>query len=253
MKKSKLFALSFIILLLNLSFTAGEEENPKQIVQHAVNLMNGKSSQSEATMTIIRPKWTRKISMKTWSLGNDYSMILITAPAQDNGQTFLKRDNEMWNWLPNISRIIRIPPSMMGQSWMGSDFTNNDVVKRNSLINDYEHKLLGTETIENYETYKIQLLPKENAPVIWGKVILYIAKKEYFLLKGEYYDEDGILVNLETQTNIRHFGDRDLPATLTIVPVKEKGKKTILEFQQMNFNVELSEEFFSQQNMKTLH
>lgn len=242
----------WILLTFSVSILQAQQVDPKQLVSKAVNLMNGKSSQSEATMTIVRPKWTRTISMKNWSLGNDYNMILITAPAQDKGQSFLKRGNEMWNWLPTISRIIRIPPSMMGQSWMGSDFTNNDVVQRNSLVNDYDQTLLGTETIESYETYKIQLIPKPDAAVIWGKVILYIAKKKYFMLRGEYYDEDGKLINLETQTNIRHFTDRDLPAKLTITPVNEKGKKTVLEFNQITFNVDLTEDFFSQQNMKSL-
>lgn len=248
----KKYTVVLILLLVHVLSTRAQDVDPKQVVQSAINLMNGKSSESEATMSIVRPKWTRTISMHSWSLGNDYNMILITAPAQDKGQSFLKRQNEMWNWLPSISRIIRIPPSMMGQSWMGSDFTNNDVVQRNSLVKDYDHKLLGEEQIEGYKTYKIELDPKPDAAVVWGKVVLWIAEKEHFMLKAEYYDEDEKLVNLETQTNVRHFGDRDLPSKMTIVPVKEKGKKTVLEFSQIDFNVSLQKDFFSQQNMKSL-
>lgn len=248
---TKLLTL-LLTAMIHMSVAYAQDVQPKQIVQNSINLMNGKTSKSTATMSVIRPKWTRTITMKAWSLGNDYNMILITAPAKDKGQTFLKRENEMWNWIPTISRIVRIPPSMMGQSWMGSDFTNNDIVKRNSLVNDYEHEIMGTETIEGHETYKITLTPKKDAAVIWGKVVLYISKKEYFLLKGEYYDESGTLVHLETQTNIRHFTDRDLPSKLTIVPVKEKGKKTVLEFEEIEFNVPIQKDFFSQQNMKSL-
>ncbi len=243
----------FCALFWSVADTAyAQQADPKQIVQNAINLMNGKSGRSDATMTIVRPKWTRTISMKTWSVGNDYNMILVTAPAQDKGQSFLKRKNEMWNWLPSVSRIIRIPPSMMGQSWMGSDFTNNDLVKRNSLVTDYTHQLAGEEVIGGYKTIKIVLTPKEDAAVIWGKVVLWIAAKEYFLLKAEYYDEDGGLVNRETQTDVRHFTDRDLPSKLTVVPVKEKGKKTVLQFDKIEFNVGLDESFFSQQHMKSL-
>ncbi|MCB0696365.1 MAG: outer membrane lipoprotein-sorting protein [Chitinophagales bacterium] len=245
------FKLLVITFLYSVTIYA-QDNNPKQIVLDAINLMNGITSKSTATMSVVRPKWTRSISMRSWSLGNDYNMILITSPAKDKGQTFLKRENEMWNWIPTISRIVRIPPSMMGQSWMGSDFTNNDLVKRNSLVNDYEHTLAEGETIEGYKTYKITLTPKKDAAVIWGRIILYIAKKEHFILKGEYYDESGTLVNLETQTNIKHFTDRDLPSKLTIVPVKEKGKKTVLEFEQIEFNVSIKKDFFSQQNMKSL-
>ncbi len=253
LNSQKIWILFIACLFFFTTVSYSQDTNPKQIVLNSVNLMNGKSNQSEATMTIVRPKWTRSISMKTWSMGNDYSMILITEPAQDKGQVFLKRINEMWNWLPSISRIIRIPPSMMGQSWMGSDFTNNDVVKRNSLVNDYDQTMIGSDTIENYDTYKIQLIPKPDAAVIWGKVILHIAKKEYYLLKAEYYDENGKLINLETQTDIKQFGDRKLPSKLTIAPVNEKGKKTTLEFKTMNFNVNIKEDFFSQQNMKSVN
>lgn len=247
----KALVLSMSLLFITPSIQA-QDVNAKQVVLNAINLMNGKTSKSTATMSVVRPKWTRTISMKTWSLGNDYNMILITAPAQDKGQTFLKREKEMWNWIPTISRIVRIPPSMMGQSWMGSDFTNNDLVKRNSLVDDYDQSISGEEIIEGYKTYKITLIPKKDAAVIWGKVVLYIAQKEHFLLKAEYYDEGGKLVNLETQTDIKHFTDRDLPSKLTIVPVKEKGKKTVLEFDNIEFNVPVNKDFFSQQNMKTL-
>lgn len=253
MNSIKIWFIFIIWLTCFSTVSYSQDPNPRQVVLNAVNLMNGRSNQSEATMTITRPKWTRSISMKTWSMGNDYSMIFITEPAQDKGQVFLKRLTEMWNWLPSIGRIIRIPPSMMGQSWMGSDFTNNDLVKRNSLVNDYDQKFLGSDIVENYDTYKIQLVPKPNAAVIWGKVILNIAKKEYFLLKAEYYDEDGKLINLETQTDIKKFGDRNLPSRLIIVPVNEKGKKTTLVFKNIKFNINIKEDFFSQQNMKSIH
>ena len=229
-----------------------QAQDATDIVRKANNLMNGKTSESIATMTIQRPTWSRTVSMKTWSLGDDYYMILITAPAQDKGQVFLKRHNEMWNWMPTISRIIRIPPSMMGQNWMGSDFTNNDLVKENSIVDDYTHKLLGSDTVEGYDCYKIQLIPKPNAAVVWDKIILWIAKTKYFMLKAEYYDEDGKLVNRQISSDIKHFGDRDLPAKMEMIPVYEKGKKTILLFEQMTFDKPLNESFFSQQNMKSL-
>ena len=245
----------FSIALLPILFSFGkinQQPDPTEIVRKANELMTGRSSESVATMTIARPSWTRNVSMKTWSLGNDYYMILITAPAQDKGQVFLKRHNEMWNWMPSISRIIRIPPSMMGQNWMGSDFTNNDLVKANSIVDDYTHTLLGSETVSGYDCYKIQLKPKPDAAVVWDKIIAWIAKDKYFMLKAEYYNEDGELVNREVQSDIRHFDDRDLPSKLVMTPVKEKGKQTIFQFQKIAFNVSLKEDFFSQQNMKNL-
>jgi|SRR5690242_4798913 len=252
--KQKIFQKLRLLFPVSLLFysACARSQDATEIVKKANDLMNGKTSESAATMTIQRQGWSRTVSMKTWSLGNDYYMILITAPAQDKGQVFLKRNNEMWNWMPSISRIIRIPPSMMGQNWMGSDFTNNDLVKANSIVDDYDHKFLGSEAIEGYDCYKIQLTPKPNAAVVWDKIILWISKKQYWLLQAQYYDEEGNLVNKEMQSDITRFNDRELPATLEMIPVKEKGKKTILHFQQMSFNKPLNQSFFSQQNMKTV-
>ncbi len=248
LKKNHPFLVIMLLFLCNFS----RAQDATDIVRKANDLMNGKTSESIATMTIQRPGWSRAVSLKTWSLGEDYYMILITGPAQDKGQVFLKRNNEMWNWMPAISRIIRIPPSMMGQDWMGSDFTNNDLVKENSMVDDYTHKLLGMEMTEGYDCYKIQLTPKPNAAVVWDKIIVWISLKKDFLLQAEYYDEDGKLVNREILSDIQHFGDRDIPAKLEMVPLNQKGKKTILQFEQMTFNKPLSESFFSQQNMKSL-
>ncbi len=249
--KYKNFLITITALLLSIANSKAQVD-ADALVKKANDLMNGKSSESVATMQIIRPGWTREVSMKTWSLGNDYYMIYITSPAQDKGQVFMKRKNEMWNWMPSISRIIKIPPSMMGQNWMGSDFTNNDLVKANSIVDDYTHTLLGMENVEGYECYKIQLTPKPNAAVVWDKIITWIAKDKYFLLKAEYYNEDGELVNRETQSDIQHFGDRDLPSKLVMTPVKEPGKQTIFIFRRLAFNMPMKEDFFSQQNMKNV-
>ncbi|HWB23961.1 MAG TPA: outer membrane lipoprotein-sorting protein [Chitinophagaceae bacterium] len=250
MKKLFLSLLPVCLFAMN---GYSQQENATDIVRKANDLMNGASSQSTATMTITRPTWTRTVGMKTWSLGSDYYMILITAPAQDKGQVFLKRQTEMWNWMPSISRIIRIPPSMMGQNWMGSDFTNNDLVKANSIVDDYTHTILGSEVVEGFDCYKIQLIPKTNAAVVWDKIVVWIAKGKYYMLKAEYYNEDGQLVNREIQSDIKRFGDRDLPSKLVMTPVSEPGKQTTILFQQLAFNMPMKQEFFSQQNMKSLH
>lgn len=201
-------------------------------------------------MQIVRPTWTREISMKIWSLGTDYYIIYITAPAREKGQVFLKRHEDMWNYLPNIDRMIKIPPSMMMQSWMGSDFTNNDLVKVSSMVDDYTHKLIGNDTIEGFDCYKIQFNPKPDAAVVWGKIILWISKEEYYELKALYYDEDGKLINKEFMSDIKQMGDRKLPSHMEMVPVDKEGQKTVLDFIDMEYNIGLNADFFSIQNMK---
>jgi outer membrane lipoprotein-sorting protein len=240
------------ILILTLLFPAmmTDAQNATEIVQKANDLVMGKTSKGITTMTIERPSWSRTVSMKSWSKGNDYYLILITAPARDKGQVFLKRKTEMWNWMPTISRMIKIPPSMMSQSWMGSDFTNDDLVKMNSIVEDYNHKIIGEEKVGDFDCYKIELMPKENAAVVWGKVIMWISKKEFYELKIEYFDEDMKLVNTQTAGNIKRFGDRTLPAHMEMIPADKPGHKTILDIEQMEYDTDIPDSFFSQQNMK---
>ncbi len=156
----------------------------------------------------------------------------------------------MWNWIPKISRMIKIPPSMMSQSWMGSDFTNDDLVKVNSLAEDYEHTLIREEEVDGYPCHVIELIPKPESPVVWGKVIMWVAKDEYFQMRAEYYDEDMELVNTLEASEVRTFGDRKLPAKLVMTPVQKEGQQTILFTKEQEFNVGLEPSFFSQQNMK---
>lgn len=245
----KIKHLILFCILLNSGFNLFGQD-AKTIVQKANDLAMGKTSSGEMTMTIERPSWTRAVSMKSWSKGTDYYLILITEPARDKGQVFLKRLTDMWNFMPSINRMIKIPPSMMSQSWMGSDFTNNDLVKMNSLVEDYTHKILGQENIGGYDCYKIELIPKEEAAVVWGKIVMWIARNEYYEMKAEFYDEDMKLVNTQTASEIRQFGDRKLPARMEMVPADKPGNKTILQMENMQFNIDLPDSFFSQQNMQ---
>ena len=141
---------------------------------------------------------------------------------------------------------------MMMQSWMGSDFTNDDLVRESSIITDYNHKLLGEEVIDGYNCYKAELVPLDDAPVVWGKLIMWISKDELHWLKAEYYDEDGYLVNTEKMSEIKQMDDRKIPTRLEMIPADEEGHKTILIFDKIKFDVKLDESFFSQQNMKRI-
>jgi outer membrane lipoprotein-sorting protein len=225
-------------------------QDAREIVEKANELSMGLTSRGEMTMTIERPKWTRTVSMKSWSKGTEFYMILITAPARDKGQVFLKRNNDMWNWMPSISRMIKLPPSMMSQSWMGSDFTNDDLVKMNSIVDDYHHRLVGEEKIDGYDCHKIELIPKEDAAVVWGKIDLWIAREGYYQMKAEYFDEDMELVSTMIAGEVTEFNDRKIPAHMEMIPAGKEGHKTIMDLKNMTFNEEIPENFFSQQNMK---
>ena len=248
---TKLF-IGFLGILLS-TYSFSQETTGKEIVEKADQLQRGETNQGQMSMTIIRPKWERTITMKTWSKGRDFSMTYITSPAKDKGQVFLKRNSEMWNWVPTINRMIKIPPSMMSQGWMGSDYSNDDILKESSIVVDYTHKIIGSETLQEIECYKIELTPKENAAVVWGKVIKWISKDEYWQLKTEYFDEDEELIRTEMASEVKLFGDRRLPSKLEIIPADKPGQRTVVHIISSNFNVKLDEGFFSQQNMKRVH
>ena len=243
--------ISVTIVMFLVSFAGYPQQlTAKEIVIKADNLQRGKSSKSEMKMAVIRPKWTRTITMKSWSLGREYSMTLITAPAKDKGQVFLKRENEMWNWIPVINRMIKLPPSMMSQGWMGSDYTNDDILKESSIVVDYDHKISGEEDISGVACYKIEMIPKEDAAVVWGRVIKWISKKESWQMKTEYYDEDDELIRTEIASDVKQYGDRELPSHIEIIPAGKPGHKTVLDVLSSQFNIKITNGFFSQQNMK---
>ena len=240
-----------LALTLITTFTAySQNMTAKEIIQKADQKQRGETSVGELKMTIIRPTWKREMVMKSWSKGSEYMLILVTGPARDKGTAFLKRENEIWNWQPTIDRTIKLPPSMMMQSWMGSDFTNDDLVRESSIVIDYTHQLMGTENIEGRKCYKIELTPKENAPVVWGKVLSWIDTEEFMQMKAEFYDEDGYLVNTMYGKNVKKMDDRLLPSVLEVVPADEEGHKTVVEYLDLDFHEPLKESFFSIQNMK---
>jgi outer membrane lipoprotein-sorting protein len=256
MDKQKYILLHILLSLYILTISPtiyGQELSATDVVRKADEKFNGeKSGIMTMTMTIIRPSWQRSVEFKSWTLGRDYALTLITAPARESGQTFLKRGTEMWSWNPSISRLIKLPPSMMSQGWMGSDYTNDDILRESSIVNDYVHEFTGEENIDGRLCYKILMTSKPDAAVVWGHQIRWIDKKEFLIMKAELYDEDGYLVRTETGGDIRVMDGRTIPTRMELVPAEEPGNKTIVTLKDVRFNVPLQESFFSQQNMKSI-
>jgi outer membrane lipoprotein-sorting protein len=247
--RNKLYLILVTSLILS-GVTLAQDAT--EIVRKMDEKMRGESLRAEVTMTIVRPDWSRQVTMESWSRGTEYSMILITAPARDEGTAFLKRGNEIWNWVPSVGRTIKMPPSMMMQSWMGSDFTNDDLVRESSAVTDYDHELVGEETIQGYECYKIEMKPKPNAPVVWTRVDIWVSKEEYLELKAEFYDEFGELINVMNGMEVKEFDGRMIPSKMEMIPMDEEGYKTILEYKSMEFNENIPQSFFSVQNMRRI-
>ena len=244
--KSKLLILCSLLPFLV------SAQDATEIIKKVDQKMRGESSSSQMTMKIVRPDWTREISMKGWSLGTEYSLILVTAPARDQGTAFLKREKEIWNWQPTIDRVVKLPPSMMSQSWMGSDFTNDDLVKESSIVYDYNHFIRGDTTINGYESWKIELIPKEDAAVVWGKIEVWVAKEDYIELLVKYYDEDDFLINTMILSEIREMGGRTIPSKMDMIPAENPDQRTVIIYNDIDFDIDIDADFFSIQKMKRI-
>ncbi len=246
-------SLTLIGMLAFIFSTSGFAQDAKEIVRKADTKFNGeKSSYSEMSMTIVRPAYKRSLEFKGWVEKSGNSLTLVTAPPKEKGQSFLKNGNNLWSWNPTIQRLIKLPPAMMSQGWMGSDYSNDDILKESSFVKDYRHELTGSEVIDGHECYVIDMFPLENANVVWGKITMWISKDEYMTFKAEYYDEEMYLVKTHLAHTVKTFDDRKLPSVMEIIPAEEEGFKTIVTIKEMNFNIPLKPNFFSQQNMKRI-
>lgn len=255
MKSKQLLIILLGIVVLAIPVLSAQNVasmSAKEVIKKADENMRGKTSQAEITIQIIRPTWKREMKMKVWSKGDDYSIILITSPAKEKGTVFLKRKKEVWNWIPSIERTIKLPPSMMSQSWMGTDFTNDDLVKEASSVSDYTHEFLGKEKIDGKDCHIIEMIPKPSAAIIWEKVIVWIDVIDFLQLKAAFYDEDGELVNIMNSENIKELGGRKITTKIEMIPVNKEGHSTVINYNNIIFDKEINDNFFTTRNMKQL-
>lgn len=215
--------------------------------------MRGETMQAEMIIKTIRSAWTREMHCKTWMKGKNMAMILIEFPAKDKGISFLKKKKEVWNWLPTLERTIKLPPSMMTQSWMGTDFTNDDLVKESSVVDDYDHRVTGDTIIQNRNCYIILMIPRPEAAVVWGKVIVCIDKIDFLELHSRFYDEEGKLINTMNCYDIKIMHDRFIPTRIEMVPADKKGQRTEMIYKNIQYNKPIDDNFFSVESMKILN
>jgi len=241
--------LSLLCLLCSLLVTA---QDAREIVRKADEKMRGASSFAELNMKVIRSGWTREMELKVWTKGTKLAMVLVTAPAREKGIVYLKVHKEVWNWIPSIERNIKLPPSMMSQSWMGTDFSNDDLVKEFSILDDYTHTLIAEEVIEGRKCYKILLMPKPEAAVVWGQVVLWIDIDDFIMIKGEYFDDENVLINRMLVKKVDTLGGRILPSVLEMIPVEKAGQKTVITYKSLTFDQPIEDNFFSVRQMQRM-
>ena len=221
-----------------------------EIVDCVDRIMRGESSRGVSTMEVVTENWSRAMEMQVWSLSTDYALVRILSPRKDAGTATLKAVNEIWNYLPRVDRTIKIPASLMSASWMGSHFTNDDLVKESRLIEDYEITLAYEGDRDGVEVWEFDLVPRPEAPVVWGRISYQVRKSDTMPVYARYYDEDGELVRTMTFFDYRELGGRLVPAAMRIVPEDKPGEFTEFRYSELEFDVDLDEAFFSLRRLR---
>ncbi len=228
-----------------------EEPNATLIIERMVAAMHGDSSYAEMVMRIERPRYTREIALRAWSRERSSSLMLITAPARDRGTVYLLRDKNIWTYDPRIDRITRLPSSMLAQAWMGSDFSNDDLIRDSDPVRDYQHHLLRLEDYQGHTAYVIDMIPNPDTPIVWGRVRVWVSSS-HLQLRTEQYDQRDELVNTMEFDQIARFGERDIPTRITVIPAGKENERTVLTYQNISFDIDIDDEFFSRATMQRL-
>ncbi|WP_022665898.1 outer membrane lipoprotein-sorting protein [Desulfospira joergensenii] len=248
--KNRVLILALILALVPSAAATGEPD-AETIITRAWDYMRGKTSVSVVRMTVHRPDWERTSVIKAWTRGREKSIFQIISPKKDKGNGTLKIDRDMWTYNPKINRVVKIPPSMMSQSWMGSDFSNNDLSKADTILVDYTHEIAGTQTREGFTVYEIKSIPRPGAPVIWGMQKLKI-REDGVLMEQAFFDEDMEAIKIMTTSEIRNMGGRTFPGKWIMRSMDAGSKEdyTLLEYESLDFDVPLQENFFTLNALK---
>lgn len=227
-----------------------DEPGGRELVEHVERLLWGKTNAGVSEMTIITPRWQRTLRLRFWMERPERTLIRILAPPKEEGIGSLRIRLEMWNYLPKVARIIKIPSSMMLQSWMGSDFTNDDLVKESSMLEDYTHRPPEIVDRHGIKAYRVECRPKPDAPVVWGKLEYVIRVSDRMPLEQRYYDERGELIKVMTFGDVRPLGGRVIPTRWEMQPLDKPRNRTVLTIQDITFDAPLDANLFTLANLR---
>lgn len=238
--------LLFIPLMVFAGFAGAAERSARSVIDEMEQLYRGDASDAKITMIVETPHYRRTMTMTGLSMGTEYGFFRILSPKKDRGIATLKRKEEMWNYFPKINKVIKVPPSMMMGSWMGSDFTNDDLVKETQLIDAYDLSMVETKT-----EYRITLTPREQTVTVWGKIDYVVSRSPLLPVSQSFHDEDGEKIRIMTFSEPKEFGGRLMPSILEMKPLNKEGHRTLVIYDDITFDVpEITEQTFSMRNLK---
>jgi hypothetical protein len=239
-----------VLALLALAPLSAQPLSPEAIVRHVDELLRGESSRGRVTMEVVTARWTRSMEMEMWSLGRDYSLVRVLAPARDAGTATLKVDRDIWNYLPRVDRTIKVPGAGMGGAWMGSHFTYDDLVRESSMVDDFDIELSFEGARNGEEIWEFRLTPLPEAPVVWSRMELDVRKRDRMPLRARYFDDRGRLARTMVFSDFRTMGGRLVPTEMAMHPEDRPGERTTLRYSRLEFDVGLQPGFFSLQRLR---
>ncbi len=242
------WSLLFFLLVVP-ALGLGEERDGRAIVKDAIDHWRGQSSYTEMTMIIHRPDWERSMTMQAWTKGDDHSLVRVLEPAKDRGNGTLTDQNSMWSYSPKINRVIKVPSSLMGQSWMGSDFSNKDIARADDIIDEYEHRVLNKEEVDGVTVHDIESIPKEDAAVVWGREVLRI-REDHIVLEHSFYDQDDVLVKSLQTLKIEEMGGRTIASRQRMSKTDKPDEWTEVAINEVEYEVELKDSLFTLSNLR---
>ncbi len=231
------------------AFAVDEDRDATQIVRDAIDHWRGLSSYTVMTMVIHRPDWERSMTMEAWTKGDDKSLVRVVEPKKDRGNGTLTDENSMWTFSPKINRVIKVPSSMMGQSWMGSDFSNKDIARADDIIDQYDHTVLSTRVEDGITIYEIESIPHEDAAVVWGREVLTI-RDDHVVLEHAFFDQDGELVKTLKSLEIGEMGGRTIAQRQRMSKTDEPDEWTEIAVNQVEYEMDLKDSVFTLSNLR---
>ncbi len=240
--------LAFLVLTASMT-AAAEERDAAQIVRDAVDHWRGLTSYTEMSMVIHRPDWERSMTMRAWTKGQDQSLVRVIEPKKDRGNGTLTDENSMWTFSPKVNRVIKVPSSMMAQSWMGSDFSNKDIARADDIIDQYDHAILKSEEIEGIVVHDIESIPHEDAAVVWGKEVMKI-RDDHVMLEHAFYDQDGELVKKLVSLDVGEMGGRTIAKRQRMVKTDNTEEWTEISVIDVEYEVDLKDSLFTLSNLR---
>ena len=232
-------------IIISISNSHADILSAEKILDNVDDLYRSNASHGILTLSVTTVNRQRTLTLEQWSKGEDKSLIKILKPKKEKGLATLRVDKNMWNYMPKVKRVVKIPSSMMSSSWMGSHFTNDDLVKQSRMAEDYTFSITFEGMNDGKEIIEVTCLPNKEAAVVWGKVEVVVYADDYLPLRMIYYDEDLLLSRTLEFTNIEMMDGKIIPTMMNMIPIDEPGESTTVKWEEIQFDVTIEDEFFS--------